>query len=112
MFNYFKKKAFKKQIKGIFDDWELDSACLVARVVGKDNKFALWIGLTPKYFADWKDSKFLLAFSTLEKQLLWEELALKVKKVEADRKKQEVVEKLDEQAKEKIRKEFNITIKL
>lgn len=110
MFNYFKKKAFKKQIKGIFDDWELDSACLIAHVARKNNKFALWVGITPEYFADWKDSKFLLAFSTLEKQLLWEELALKVN---ATRKKQEqVIQKLDEQAKEKIRKEFNITIEL
>ena len=78
MINYFRKrkeerererlKQFKKNIIGIFRDWNIDHCTAT-----KDG-YSLWIGNELQCFKDYNCQKeFLIFFSKKEKELLWRE---------------------------------------
>jgi hypothetical protein len=60
-------EEFKKSIKGIFDDWEVD------RHNAKKGRYSLWIANGIYSFEDYGNHNFLKCFSQKERELLWEE---------------------------------------
>tara|TARA_R110000737_G_scaffold219429_1_gene235497 strand:+ start:373 stop:654 length:282 start_codon:yes stop_codon:yes gene_type:complete len=72
MIKYFKErkrlKKFKKDIVGIFDDWEIDGFSL------KNKDYYLYVNGFKGFVDSGQSKPFLVTFSLEEKELLWKEL--------------------------------------